>query len=166
MTIRKITNRDSKGRILKGSGKIHGLSDSPIYDCWIAMKARCNNLQHPEYKNYGGRGISVCRRWELDFKNFLEDMGSKPSSTATLDRINVNGNYTKENCRWISIQEQQKNRRDNHDIVGIRYEPDRNRWRANITYKGKSHFLGRYKEKDEAIKARAEGEGRYWNNEV
>lgn len=78
-----------------------------------SMKQRCYNPKYPAYKNYGGRGIKVCERW-LDikngFKNFLEDMGEKPKGLS-IDRINNNGNYEPNNCRWADVYTQLKNRR-------------------------------------------------------
>ena len=150
-----ITERDKRGRIAKGSNFKHGLSSHAIYDCWIAMKARCSNRHHPNYKNYGGRGVKVL--WG-SFEEFYEDMGDDYHRSLTIDRVNNNGDYCKENCRWISIQDQQKNRSDNNESVGVRYEPSRKKWRADICRKGKKYFLGRFKDKEEAVNARGEAE--------
>lgn len=82
---------------------------------WNAMLSRCRNKNVKNYKDYGGRGISVCERW-LKFENFLSDMGEAPSGL-TLDRINVNGDYEPGNCRWADWKTQQLNRRNNHWIT-------------------------------------------------
>jgi hypothetical protein len=81
------------------------------YHSWDDMIKRCNNPKNKYYKNYGGRGISVCERW-LRFENFLEDMGKCPKGLS-IDRINNNRNYYKENCRWATTKEQNRNKRNN-----------------------------------------------------
>lgn len=83
---------------------------SPTYESWAKMKQRCFNLSNLKYKNYGGRGITVCERW-LTFENFYADMGVRPEGK-TLDRKNVNGNYEPSNCRWATSTEQSYNRTD------------------------------------------------------
>lgn len=99
--------------------KVHGhttnSSSSPTYKAWDGMIARCRNQKTPGYKNYGGRGISVCDRW-LKFENFLEDMGEKPVGL-TLDRKDTNGNYEPMNCRWADRVEQNNNRRCNRMVA-------------------------------------------------
>lgn len=153
-----ITVRDNRGRIAKGSNRRHGLSDAPVYDCWVAMKARCLNEQHPMYHLYGGRGIMVYPEWVTSFDAFYKYMGDKPTPKHTLDRENNDGNYEPGNVRWLSHHRQQLNRRDNTDSPGVYYERSRDRYRADITVNGKKYFLGRYKLKDEAIAARKAAE--------
>ena len=89
----------------------HGLSNHQLYSTWIGMKNRCNNPNSSDYKHYGGRGIKICDRWNNSFPNFLEDMGMKPSKSYSIDRIDVNGNYELNNCKWSTQKEQVKNRR-------------------------------------------------------
>lgn len=88
----------------------HGYRKHPLYATWCNMRARCDNSKHPAYKNYGGRGIFYDPRWAV-FPNFLEDVGEKPYPEATLDRINNDGPYTKENCRWAERSVQRRNSR-------------------------------------------------------
>lgn len=93
---------------------LHGQSSngaSPTYRSWRSMRRRINNSRQIGYKNYGGRGIKITPEWD-DFRNFLRDMGERPSD-ATLDRIDPNGDYEPSNCRWASPTDQARNKRDN-----------------------------------------------------
>jgi predicted small secreted protein/transposase len=92
--------------------KTHGMKGTSIYTSWQHMKSRCNNKNNKNYLLYGGRGITYDENWE-NFENFYKDMGDTWFEKATLDRIDCDGNYCKENCRWITIQEQQNNKRVN-----------------------------------------------------
>lgn len=80
------------------------------YNTWTSMIARCSNPKAPKYKLYGKRGINVCKRWKENFENFLDDMGLRPKGM-TIDRINPDGNYELDNCRWATPIEQRHNRR-------------------------------------------------------
>lgn len=88
---------------------------SPTYKSWRNLKKRCNNPNHTDYKDYGGRGIAVCERWS-DFRNFLEDMGERPEGK-TIDRKDNDGGYYKENCRWATAKEQRLNQRPRKERV-------------------------------------------------
>ncbi len=86
----------------------HLMVGTSEYATWVNMKKRCNNKNDPAYPNYGGRGIKVCSRWDK-FINFYTDMGERPSIKHTIDRINNSLGYYKENCRWSTRAEQNRN---------------------------------------------------------
>lgn len=94
--------------------RTHGYSDTPTHVSWRSMIQRCTDPNSTSYPNYGGRGIAICERW-LTFENFLEDMGIRPDD-CTLDRIDANGNYEPNNCKWSTISEQNNNTRGNRMV--------------------------------------------------
>src|SRR3990167_7013059 len=90
----------------------HGMSKTKQYKVWAAMHGRCRNPANKDFRHYGGRGISVCERWK-SFERFIEDMGAHQGGLE-LDRIDNDGNYEPNNCRWVSHFEQVNNSRHNH----------------------------------------------------
>lgn len=99
-------------------GATRGHKRIPEYNAWCNMKARCYNKKHPEYKNYGERGIRVCNRWVNSFEHFISDMGIRPSSEHSLDRHpDSDGNYLPNNCRWATDKQQCRNKRIGGNIL-------------------------------------------------
>jgi hypothetical protein len=131
---------------------------------WFNMKDRCLNVNHERYLSYGGRGISVCDEW-LIFDNFIKDMGLCPDGM-TLDRIDNNKGYYKENCRWADITTQQRNRglfkNNKSGVTGVHLFKRSNKWKATIYVNGKMIYLGLFSDLKDAVKARKEAEVKYW----
>lgn len=95
--------------------KTHGMSRTPENNAWRELRHRCENPNMHNYHRYGGRGIKVCKRWSK-FENFYADMGPRPSAKHSIDRIDNDGDYTPDNCRWATQLEQAKNRGNNRYI--------------------------------------------------
>lgn len=111
--------------------RTHGMCRSSEYRTWCMMRDRCSNPENKNWKDYGGRGIRVCDRWQDSFENFLADMGRKLCGLNTIEREDTNGNYEPGNCRWASQKEQTRNKRSSH----------------LLTYKGETLCLGEWAEK-------------------
>jgi hypothetical protein len=110
----------------------------PEYNVWANLRARCQDRNDKRYACYGGRGISVCERWNTSFQAFLDDMGSRPSPKHSIDRIDNDGNYEPVNCRWATTAEQQSNKQTTHlvrcgDAIGTVTEWARICGMANAT---------------------------------
>lgn len=121
------------------------------------MKARCYNKNYDFYYRYGGRGIRVCDRWlgKYGFQNFLSDMGDRPEGYQ-LDRIDNDGNYSPENCRWVDKYTQMGNTSNTKVYPGVSFMKSKNKWRARIKINNKEKHIGLYKAVEDAINARME----------
>lgn len=136
---------------------------SRTYTSWQAMKTRCYNTKDEHYPRYGGRGIYVCYEWVNSFEAFLRDMGERPEGR-TLDRIDNERHYTKDNCRWATPQEQAYNRKwpakqvlsnvNTSGIQGVSFCNTRKVWYAHGYINGKRIQLYRGGDFDTAVKLR------------
>ena len=140
----------------------HDLTNTHLYDTWSHMKGRCENPKTVQYEYYGGRGIKVCDEWKNDFMAFYNwALSNGYKKELTIDRIDVNGNYCPENCRWVDIFQQASNKRksirNKSGYVGISYsetEKRKKRWCSRISIKHKIIRLGWYFTQKEALEAR------------
>jgi len=143
------------------------MSKHPLHNTYMNMLERCNNPKNTNFNNYGAKGVRVCSRWdgEYGFTFFLEDMGNKPDGY-TLDRIDVTGDYTPENCRWASRTVQAINTRIRKDNktghVGVWYHEKSSRYHSYIKTNGKRKRLGCFKNLQDAIDARKNAEDEYY----
>ena len=121
----------------------HKYANTKVYRAYYQMKTRCYNKNHTNYKYYGGRGIKVCKRWLHSFENFLKDIGEPPSKEHSLDRIDSNGNYEPDNCKWSTQKEQIKNRRSFRKSKYRGVFQGRKKWISSI-------YLGQFDTEKEA----------------
>ena len=153
---RSVTHGHSRGGVL-----------SSEYVSWYNMITRCTSENYNEYEHYGGRGIKVCDRWLYSFENFLLDMGLKPTWDHSTERVDVNGDYTPENCVWATRTEQLRNKQlyknNKSGVKGVFWDRTHEKWVALIGVLGKQVRLGTYKNIEEAKLARRQAEIKYWN---
>lgn len=144
--------------------KTHGRSNDPLYQTHRNMLARCYNNSCKDYPDYGGRGISVCDRWQepegWGLLNFLEDMGERPVGLS-LDRVDNDAGYSKENCRWATPQQQSVNKRSYRACgelpVGVLPSKTAGKYVAQMSVNGKMRHIGTYASIAEAEEAARKG---------
>lgn len=110
----------------------HGMAESPEYATWCRIKDRCLNQNNPKYERYGARGIVVCERWVQSFDNFYSDMGKRPSDKHSIDRVNNDGPYSPDNCRWAAPQEQARNKSNNRWLTAAGVTETLTWWAARL----------------------------------
>ena len=132
----------------------HDMSKTSEWNIWVNMKQRCDNPKQPRYIDYGGRGISVCDKWQTSFENFLEDMGKRPEGM-TLDRIDNDKGYYPENCRWATYQQQNLNKRlyksNSTGYAGIAWHKPSQQYRVQLKRDGIVKHIGYFKNLADAI---------------
>ena len=131
-----------------GTNNKHNLTKHRLYKTWNAIMQRCYNKNTINYVNYGGRGIKVCNEW-LDVQNFVNDMFPTFQEGLSIDRINPNGNYEKENCRWANKSTQQRNTRklistNKSGYRGVTLHKAKKKWNAQIKVNYKRIHLGSF----------------------
>lgn len=115
--------------------KTHGMTNTPEYRAWASIKRRCYNKKTKDYREYGGRGICVCDRWINSFQNFFGDMGNRPSASHSIERIDSDGPYSPENCKWATRHEQANNQRSNHLITIGNKTQNMAQWARSVNIK-------------------------------
>lgn len=141
-------------RFTKETTTTHGMSSSDTYKTWTSMIQRVTNPNNKRFSDYGGRGITVCEKW-LDFEGFYEDMGDRPEGK-TLDRVDNNLGYYKDNCKWSTLSEQQSNRRPSKSSktrLGVSFCKQTQKWKARLVVDKTPIWLGRYSEYEDACSA-------------
>lgn len=141
----------------------HGMSRSPEWEAWRAMRKRCNNPNSSNYDRYGGRGITVCARWDASFADFLADVGPRPTSRHSLHRIDNNGNYEPGNCCWATPTVQARNRSLPRKGV-IRRQPTRKAGDRPANFKDLTgQAFGRWTVVAYHGREQSQGGGNIWN---
>lgn len=143
-----------------------------LYNIWAGMNYRCTNPKFSHWQDYGGKGIHVCDEWKNNFQAFAEwAIAHGYASNLEIDRIDSNGNYCPENCRWIDHKDNSRNRGvkrlNKTGVTGVTWRKARSgdggSWRASIMVDGKNISLGSYANFDDAVAARKEAELKYWD---
>jgi len=154
LATRKLTSGNTKscGCRFNNLAKTHGMCETRQYQCWSDMKSRCKNPEHDSFSNYGGRGIVYPEYWET-FENFWNDMEYGYESHLTLERLDVNGSYNKDNCTWVDKKTQSRNRRkytrNTSGVTGVRFTTDKS---GTLYVAASAVFQGKAKERHFSVK--------------
>lgn len=158
-TLVKTGNTKSCGCLTHSTTKrrTHYKSDNILYHKWANMKWRCKSTKAHNYHRYGGRGIKVCERWLNSFENFYDDMHEGYFKGAEIDRIDNDGNYEPSNCRWVTREENMRNKTNRNNKTGhtgISFRKDMNKYTAYAYVNRKTIYIGSFVSLEEAVIAR------------
>lgn len=140
-----------------------------LYNQWSGMIYRCTHESASHYERYGERGVSVCKEWIDSFESFADwSIANGYSDTLEIDRIDNNGNYSPDNCRWVSHMENSRNRNtrktSKSGVAGVMFREDIQKWRVSIGVNYKRINIGNFDSFDDAVAARKKAEQEYWGN--
>jgi len=166
VSVNRLVNRKVRSC---GCGK-HGLAKTPEYLTYRTMIRRVNSTDPETAKYYSDKGIKVCERWlephHQGLRNFISDLGYRPSNSHTLDRKDPSGDYCPENCGWVTFSEQSYNQsiasNNTSGRTGVVFRESKKLWRASIGFQGQKIELGNFKDMESAVKAREEAELKYF----
>jgi hypothetical protein len=150
----------------------HGMKKHKLYSVWCNIKTRCFNNKVKHYKDYGGRGITMCSEWKDSFISFYEWVKENGYENGLqLDRIDNDGNYEPSNCQFISqsknkaVGKKRKNKNNTSGFVGVSFRKDNNKWRTWIPVNAKRIYLGTFSTIEEALQSRIDAEIKYFNEQ-
>lgn len=165
-----VTNHTkSCGCLSHGEISKHGMSKTLEYKTWDSIYQRCYNPNNISYKNYGGRGINISSEWRNSFENFYKDMGKRPENL-TIERVNNNLGYSKENCIWASRTTQSRNQRlhknNKTGIPGVYLNKKSQKYIGTIRANNNRYRFGSFSNLNDAKNARRQAEQKYWEKEA
>jgi len=137
------------------------ITNTPEYQLWIGIKTRCYNEKRHDYKRYGARGIKMCDEWLHDYKAFRDHIGDRPSPRHSLDRIDNDMGYQPGNVRWANRNEQNANKSNNNEVVGVYFVKAQKLWAARLIVDGTRVLEKHFKSYKDAVTARKEAEIQY-----
>ena len=149
--LKRDESKKKRIRPRKTKRRWHGFSETKEYKIWCGIKKRVNNKNSINYKNYGGKGVTICKEWSDSFLAFYKDLGPIPSNKHSIDRINPEGNYEPSNCRWANSFVQNINKKRASKYYGIYFHNKRLKWVARIYInKDKTLHIGEFTNPKEA----------------